>query len=39
MEIKNINEMKGGWFVGNFHPSVFHANFEVGVKKYKKGDI
>ena len=39
MEIKNINEMKGGWFVGNFQPSIFNANFEVGVKKYKKGEF
>lgn len=31
--------MKGGWFVGNFEPSVFKTkNFEVGYLKHKKGD-
>ena len=31
--------MKGGWFIGNFTPSVLKAkNFEVAVKSYKAGD-
>jgi mannose-6-phosphate isomerase-like protein (cupin superfamily) len=27
-----------GWFIGNFEPSVFNADFEVGIKEYKSGD-
>ena len=38
MEIKNIEEMKGGWFIGNFNPSVFNTKqFEVGYKVHPKG--
>jgi quercetin dioxygenase-like cupin family protein len=34
------DQMKGGWFVGNFEPSVFKTkNFEVGYLKHKKGDM
>jgi quercetin dioxygenase-like cupin family protein len=39
MKIADIQEMKGGWFVGNFEPTLFSANFEVAVKKYKKGEF
>ena len=32
--------MKGGWFAGNFEPTVFKTeNAEVAVKHYKKGDV
>jgi len=35
----NLNEMKLGWFVGNFEPSLYKTNdVEVAVKNYKKGD-
>ncbi|HEN3664103.1 TPA: hypothetical protein U5E42_003931 [Yersinia enterocolitica] len=38
MEIYNINDMVGGWFVGAFSPSVFHTEgCEIAVKRYKKG--
>ena len=31
--------MKGGWFIGNFEPSLHKTNdCEVAVKRYKKGD-
>jgi len=31
--------MKGGWFAGNFDPALFKTrDFEVAVKRYKKGD-
>jgi quercetin dioxygenase-like cupin family protein len=31
--------MTGGWFVGDFAPTVFKTDqFEVGLKYYKKGD-
>ena len=34
-----LQDMKGGWFIGNFEPSLFVTNdVEVAVKKYKKGD-
>ena len=35
----NLDEMVGGWFVGDFEPSVIRTkDFEVAVKKYKAGD-
>lgn len=34
----NLSEMIGGWFVGDFDPSVERTDaFEVGVKSYKAG--
>lgn len=34
-----LDDMIGGWFIGHFEPSVLKTNdFEVAVKKYKKGD-
>ena len=39
MEIKRIEEMTRGWFVGNFNPSVFMtADFEVGYLRHSKGE-
>lgn len=38
--MKNINDFIGGWFVGDFSPSLFKTNqFEVAYKKYKAGDF
>ena len=38
MEVYKLKDMKGGWFVCNFEPHVFHTDqFEVGYHKYKKG--
>ncbi len=35
----NLDEMIGGWFVGDFEPSVIRTkDFEVAVKSYKAGD-
>jgi len=35
----NLDEMVGGWFVGDFEPSVIRTkDFEVAVKRYKAGD-
>lgn len=32
--------MKGGWFIGNFDPSVFRtSDFEIGYKFHSKGEI
>jgi quercetin dioxygenase-like cupin family protein len=39
MKISNIKNMKGGWFIGNFEPSVLNTDkFEVGYHRHKKGD-
>lgn len=36
----NLSEMKLGWFVGNFTPSLYKTNdVEVAVKTYQKGDF
>ncbi len=33
-------DMKKGWFVGNFTPSVFRTNlFEVGILEHKAGEF
>ena len=38
MRASKLDEMKGGWFIGNFEPSLMKTNdVEVSVKKYKKG--
>ena len=39
MKSFRLEEMTGGWFVGNFFPAALRAeDFEVGVKKYRGGD-
>lgn len=39
MITNKLQNMKGGWFIGNFDPSLFKTNdCEVAVKSYKKGD-
>lgn len=39
MKVKKLSSMKGGWFIGNFEPSLFKTtDCEVAVKYYKKGD-
>jgi len=39
MKIAKLQDMKGGWFIGNFTPSLFQTNdCEVAVKTYNKGD-
>lgn len=39
MEKFNLKDMIGGWFIGNFSPTLYSTtDVEVGVKKYKKGD-
>ena len=40
MEKFNLKDMIKGWFIGNFEPSLYKTNdVEVGVKKYKAGDL
>ena len=39
MEIRKLNDMKRGWFIGDFDPSVLRTKaFEVGVLTHKKGE-
>lgn len=39
MRVEKLSGMQGGWFIGNFEPSLFKTNdCEVAVKTYKKGD-
>jgi hypothetical protein len=39
MQIYKLNDMKEGWFIGNFVPSVFKTDkFEICYKKHKKNE-
>jgi hypothetical protein len=39
MELFKLNDLKGGWFAGNFEPTLYKtSDFEVAVKQYKKDD-
>jgi hypothetical protein len=39
MKLATLEQMTGGWFVGNFEPSILKTNdVEVAVKKYKSGE-
>lgn len=39
MRRSNLDDMIGGWFIGDFSPSVLStADFEVAVKRYAAGD-
>lgn len=39
MEIFKLEQMKGGWFVGNFYPTVFKtSDFEVAYKFHSAGE-
>jgi hypothetical protein len=39
MKLNRIENMKGGWFVGNFEPTCFKTDqFEVSYKVHKKDE-
>lgn len=39
MEIHELSDMKDGWFIGDFEPSVFKtSDFEVCYKHHYKGE-
>ena len=39
MKVHKIKEMKGGWFIGDFEPSVLRTDlFEVALHVHKKGE-
>jgi quercetin dioxygenase-like cupin family protein len=39
MRLAKLSDMKGGWIVGDFVPSLLRTrDFEVAIKHYKAGD-
>jgi len=39
MKLYNIDEFKGGWFIGDFEPTILRTkDFEISVRHYKAGD-
>jgi quercetin dioxygenase-like cupin family protein len=35
----NLKDFTGGWFIGNFNPSLFQSSdFEIAIKRYNAGD-
>ena len=39
MIFDNLKNFIKGWFIGNFKPTLFKTtNFEIAIKRYKKGD-
>ena len=39
MKKYKLEDFKGGWFIGDFEPTIIRTKgFEVSVKHYKKGD-
>ncbi len=40
MKIYDLDDFRGGWFVGNFMPTLFPIEeTEVAIKRYKAGDF
>jgi quercetin dioxygenase-like cupin family protein len=39
MKKDNLKNMVRGWFCGRIEPCVLSSDFEVAVKRYKKGDF
>jgi len=40
MQIQNIEDFVGGWFIGNFEPTLLsNKYFEISVKRFKQGDV
>ena len=38
MNSYKLEDFTKGWFIGNFEPTLFNDDFEVGIKEYKSGD-
>ena len=39
MKLYNLSNFKGGWFIGNFLPTIIPSNeVEVSIKRYSAGD-
>lgn len=39
MRVERIENMTGGWFVGNFSPTCHNTDFEVSYKVHPRGQI
>jgi hypothetical protein len=40
LKLNNLKKFFKGWYIGNFSPTLFKTDqFEIAVKKYKKGEI
>lgn len=40
MQYARLDKMRGGWWIGNFRPSVLQTTlFEVAYKCHKKGEV
>ena len=40
MIVKKINDYTGGWFIGNFEPSIINTkDFEIAYKKHLKDEV
>lgn len=39
MKLFNVDDFKGGWFIGDFEPTILRTkDFEISVRHYKAGD-
>jgi quercetin dioxygenase-like cupin family protein len=39
MNVSKLKDMKNGWFIGDFNPTLIRTrDVEVAIKKYQKGD-
>ena len=39
MKKYNIDDFKGGWFIGDFEPTILRTkDFEISIRHYKAGD-
>jgi hypothetical protein len=38
MKIYKLKDMTNGWFVGDFNPTTYSVDFEVGYKFHEKGE-
>ena len=40
MKVSRLDDMKGGWFIGDFEPTCWRTrDFEVTCKHYEAGDV
>jgi len=40
MRLYELQNFKGGWFIGDFDPSIFRSkDFEVAIKSYSAGTV
>jgi hypothetical protein len=40
MEVRKLTSFKGGWFIGDFEPSILKtSNFELAIHHYRAGEL